>query len=164
MNGKPKISIYETSEAKLFKKQFIKYIKEEIEKQNFNVILDKYKFTHIDTTWYFPRTNMDSNNNWKLTLDCLTEAGIWVDDNTALERCKRIYYDSKNPRFVMEIYYSDFIGIFDNQSHLDEFKSKCIQCNKYNNGKCSILNKAMIGKIQSEIQDFSCTEYKEKRK
>lgn len=161
VKGKPKamVSKYETKEAKDFKKRFVKYIKEQIKEQGFEVKLDKYQFTHVDVTWYFPRIDMDSNNYWKVSLDCLTEAGVWVDDNTTLERAKRIYYDPKNPRMIMEIYYSDYIGIFENQAHLDEFLSKCIQCSKYRNGKCGVLTRAKQSRIQEEIQDFVCTKY-----
>lgn len=159
---KPQVSVYVTSDAKKYKKAFIEYIKEEIKKQSFVIKLDKYQFTHVDVTWYFPRIDMDSNNLWKLSLDCLTDAGVWVDDNTTMERCKRIYYDNKNPRMIMEVYYSDYIGIFNDQFYLEYFISKCVHCTRYKNGKCSILSKAKQGRIQEEINDYACSKYKNK--
>ena len=158
-NGKPQVSVYVTTEAKKYKKRFVEYIKQQIKEQQFEIKLHKFQFTHVDATWYFPRIDLDSNNQWKLILDSLTEAGIWTDDNTTLERCKRIYYDNKNPRMVLEVYYSEQIGIFDNQSQLEEFKSNCIQCKRYKNGKCSIFKKALESRIQEEIQGLACSKY-----
>lgn len=159
MNGRPQASIYVTTEAKKYKKRFIEYIKQQIQEQQFQIKIDKFQFTHVDATWYFPRIDLDSNNQWKLILDSLTEAGVWMDDNTTLERCKRIYYDNKNPRMILEIYYSEQVGIFDNQSQLEKFTSNCIQCKRYKDGKCSIYKKALESRIQEEIQNMTCTKF-----
>lgn len=164
---KPKamVSMYETSEAKTFKKNFIKYIQEQVKIQNWETKLDKFKNTIIDCVFYFPRINMDANNTWKLLLDSITESGVvWLDDNTTLESAKRIYYDTENPRIEITISYADYIGIFDNQQQLDGFlQSNCIQCSRYKDGRCSILVKAKEGRIQEEIQDFKCNKFKKKK-
>ena len=151
---------YQTKETKAFKNYFIPHVKSEMVKQRFIPSKDKKQFIHYDVTIYFPRVDMDSSNYYKVILDSLTEAGVWIDDNVVIERCKRIYYDSNNPRLEIEIYYADFIGIFDNKSQFDEFHSNCIQCIKYKNGKCSILNKAKESRIQEEIQNMKCMKCK----
>lgn len=81
---------------------------------------------------------------------------IWIDDNTTLMRDKNIFYNSKNPRVEVEIYYIDKIGIFDNKEKLDEFVlNNCSQCRKGNKigqkGGCSIYKKALENRIQEEI-------------
>lgn len=154
---------YQTKETKDFKKSFIQYVKEEMNKQGFIPSTNKYQFIHYDVITYFPRIDMDNSNYYKVVLDSLTEAGVWIDDNIVIERCKRIYYDSQNPRLEIKIYYSDFIGIFDNQSQFDEFLSNCVHCVKYKEGKCNILQKSQEGRIQEEINNFQCFKYKEKR-
>lgn len=163
VNGKPKamVTMYETAEAKKYKKDFIKYIKEQVKIQQFETIIEKFKNTFVSCTFYFPRIDMDANNTWKLLLDSITESGVvWQDDNTTLENARRIYYDPKNPRLELTISYADYIGIFDNQEQLDSFTSNnCIQCKRYKKN-CSILNAAKEGRIQEEIMDYVCSKQK----
>jgi len=83
-----------------------------------------------------------------------------LDDNVSCERVNAIYYDSQNPRIEIIIYPVDYIGIFQSQEQLDKFKSSCIQCKKYKEGKCSIFQKSIEGRIQEEIQEFNCLKKK----
>ena len=96
-----------------------------------------------------------------MLLDAITDSQyIWEDHNVVCERVNAIYYDSKIPRIKLEIYPVNYIGIFKNQEHLDEFKSKCIHCNIYNEDKCSIYKKAIEGRIQEEIgENYTLTFY-----
>ena len=162
-NGKPvpQVTMYETAEAKKYKKEFIKHIKEEVIKQNWIKSDNKFQKYYVDCTFFFPRIDMDSNNTYKLMLDSITESElVWIDDVQACERTQGIFYDSQNSRVQIEIRPVDFIGIFPTVKHLDEFKSNCITCKRYKNN-CSILNKACEGRIQEEIVDLVCSKYKE---
>ena len=160
-NGKPMAMVYETSEAKKYKKEFIKYIREQVKEQNFKTDMNPAQHYYCDCVFYFDRIDKDCNNYFKLFLDSVTESEcVWVDDNTVCERVNRIYYDSKNPRIEATIYYSDYVGIFDNQEQLNQFEDKCKNCKRYSRN-CSILNKAKEGRIQEEIQDMVCNKYKE---
>lgn len=104
---------------------------------------------------------MDPGNYSKVMFDAITDSGvIWEDDNVACERVQRILYDSDNPRVELTIHPVDYIGIFDNASHLEEFKSRCVGCVRHKRN-CSILRKAIEGRVQKEIQDGCCTKYKE---
>lgn len=164
VGGKPKaqVTMYETSEAKKYKKDFIKYIKEQVKIQGFETKLDKFQFTNVECIYYFPRIDMDSNNTWKLLLDSITESGVvWVDDNTVLESARRIYYDSKTPRVEITISYADYIGIFNSQEQLESFiNTNCIHCKRFKNN-CGILKNAKESRIQEELQDFKCSCFKE---
>jgi hypothetical protein len=149
--------MYETKLAKDFKKEMVKKIKEEITKQNF--IREYNKFVRINWTFFFPRIDMDSNNYYKSFLDSITETNglIWNDDNISMNTDTRIYYDSKSPRVEIEIYYEDFIGIFDNQDDLDKFiDNNCSQCKKGSKvgqkGGCSIYKKALESRIQEDLE------------
>jgi len=163
-NGKPvsQITMYETAEAKKYKKEFVKYIKEQVKIQGFETKLNKFQNTIVESVFYFPRIDMDANNTWKLLLDSITESGVvWVDDNTTLENARRIFYNPKNPRLELTIYYADYIGIFNNQEHLDSFISNnCINCKRHKKNNCSIIKSAKEGRIQEEIIDFICGEFK----
>ena len=159
-NGKPMAMVYETGEAKKYKKEFGKYIKEQVDIQNWEMSNDKTRHIYCDCVFYFDRTDKDCNNYFKLLLDSITESEcVWVDDNVVCERVNRIYYDSKEPRIEITIYPVEYIGIFNNQEQLCEFENKCKSCKRYLRN-CSILNKAKEGRIQEEINfELVCSKY-----
>lgn len=156
-NGRPMAMIYETQEAKKYKKWFSSYIKEEIKKQNWNIEVNSTQHFYCDCVFYFDRIDKDCNNYFKLLLDAITESEmVWQDDNVVCERVNRIYYDSENPRIEIQIYPVEYTGIFDNQTELSVFEDKCQTCKRYKRN-CSLLRKAKEGRIQKEItRDFSC--------
>lgn len=157
--GRPIAMSYKTQEAIKYKKSFAKYVNDEIIKQKWNVSLDKYQHFYVDATFYFPRTDMDSNNYWKCMLDSITETQlIWCDDNVVCERTQGIYYDSENPRIELDIYPTDYIGVFKDASQLEKFISNCIGC-RWGTRSCRILSKAKKGYIQNEIKDGVCKKY-----
>lgn len=161
--GKPQVTLYETNEAKKYKKEFKEYVKKEILKQGFTIIPNKTQHFYIDCIFYFDRIDRDCNNYFKLLLDAITETqSIWLDDNVTCERVNRIYYDSNNPRIELLIYPTDYIGVFDNASQLEEFETNCIGCTRYKRN-CSILQKAKEGRIQEEIVNLRCSKYKKSK-
>lgn len=161
VHGKAQVTLYETAEAKKYKKEFTKYVKEQVKLQQFNVIPNKTQHFYCDCVFYFDRIDKDANNYFKLLLDAITDTqAIWIDDNTVCERVNAIYYDSKNPRIEIKIFPVDYIGIFNNQEQLDGFESNCIHCTRYRERKCSILNKAIEGRIQDETVGMTCSKFK----
>ena len=160
-NGKPVSIVYETKEAKDYKKKFKKIIEEEIKKQNWNREVNDTQHFYVDAVFYFDRIDKDCSNYEKCLDDTITETQlIWKDDNVALFRPQRIYYDAQNPRIELEIYPVNYIGVFDNASQLEEFESNCIGCSRYKRN-CSLLKKAKEGRIQEEIQGLKCSKYKQ---
>ena len=158
--GKAQVTLYETSEAKKYKKDFVKYIQEQVKLQKWNLTPNKTQHFYVDCVFYFDRVDKDANNYFKLLLDSITETQlIWLDDNVTCERVNGIFYDSKNPHINITIYPVDYVGIFPTVNQLEGFKSNCIACKRYKNN-CSILNKAIEGKIQNEIVDFVCSKFK----
>lgn len=152
--------MYETADAKAYKKQFGKYVKNQIKEQKWNLTPNKTQHFYVDCVFYFDRIDKDANNYFKLLLDSITDTqSIWLDDNVTCERVNAIYYDNKNPRIEISIYPVDYIGIFNNQEQLEKFKSNCILCKKYKEGKCSVLNKAIEGRIQEEISNLQCSKF-----
>lgn len=152
---------YKSLEQKKFEKQFIPYVIEEAKKQCWEY--DDTGKTHYYNDWvvYFPRIDMDASNYDKVLCDSITESKcVWKDDNIVLNRVKRVYYDSKNPRIELEIHPVEYMGIFDNKDALKTFENKCKKCSRYKRN-CSILKKAKEGRIQNEINnDFICSKYK----
>lgn len=158
-NGKPMAMSYKTQEATKYQNNFAKYVKEEVKKQSYDLVPNIMQHFYIDAIFYFDRTDKDPNNYFKCMLDAITDTGlVWIDDNVTCERVQRIYYDSENPRIELIIYPVDYIGVFDNASQLDEFKSRCIGCKRYKRN-CSLLKKAIEGRIQKEIHDNKCEKY-----
>lgn len=162
-NGRPMSILYETNEARKYKKQFKKYIEEQIKIQEWESSLDKAQHYYCDCVFYFDRIDKDPNNYFKCSLDAITDTQlVWADDNTVCERVNRILYDSSNPRIEFDIYPVEYIGIFDNIEELSKFENKCEKCTRYNRN-CSLLRKAKEGRIQAEITDLQCSKYKEKK-
>lgn len=160
-HGKPQVTLYETADAKKYKKDFSKYIQDQVKLQGWDLTPNKTQHFYVDCIFYFDRVDKDANNYFKLLLDSITETQlIWLDDNVTCERVNGIFYDSKNPHISITIYPVDYVGIFPTVEHLQEFKSKCIACKRYKNN-CSILSKAIEGRIQEEIKDLVCSKIKQ---
>lgn len=163
-NGKPMAMSYKTAKAVEYQKNFAKYVKQEVYNQGWILIPNKEQHFYVDTVCYFDRIDIDASNTFKCLLDSITDTKmIWLDDNVVCERVNRIYYDSKNPRMELDIYPVDYIGIFDNVSQLEKFENNCLDCTRYKRN-CSILNKTKQGRIQEEIQDLVCSEFKKNKK
>lgn len=130
----------------------MKYIEEEVKKQKWTKI--ENQFLYMDEIIFSNRKGRDSDNFKKLQQDCITESRVvWTDDTWCLPRTQRLLIDKKNPRIELIITPCDFIGIFDDERQLKEFKQiQCLQCNRYKRN-CSILNNALEGRIQEEIDD-----------
>lgn len=161
-NNKPMAMVYETADAKKYKKFFGEYIKEQVKIQNWIMNDNKTQHVYCDCVFYFDRIDKDCNNYFKLLLDAITESNVvWIDDNIVCERVNRIYYDSKDPRVELVIYPVDYIGVFDNSEQLVNFENVCKTCKRYSHN-CSILKKAKDGKIQEEICDLKCSKYNKK--
>lgn len=161
--GKPLAVSYCTNEAKKYKANFADYVREQVEEQGWDLEPDRNRHFYVDCVFYFPATNLDCNNYFKCMLDAITDTQlIWIDDNVTCERVYAIYYDSKNPRIELTIHPVDYIGIFDNVSHLESFESKCAGCTRYKRN-CSILRNAKEGKITEDIVDGVCLKIKEKK-
>jgi len=59
----------------------------------------------------------------------------------------------------------DSVGIFDSTTDYDEFENKCLQCKRYRDGKCSLLNKIKENRIIEEVQllnnKWTCNKWRE---
>lgn len=158
-NGRPMAINYKTKEALKYQKNFIEYIRREVEAQNWELIPNKTQHFYIDAVFYFGKTNQDANNYFKVMLDAITDTQlIWMDDNVTCERVQGIYYDAENPRVELRIHPTDYIGVFDNASQLAQFEANCVGCKRYKRN-CSLLRNAKEGRIQSEICNGKCACY-----
>lgn len=159
-NKKPMAISYKKPEATKYQREFAEYIKKEVKKQGWVKSDNKFQHYYMDCIFYFDRTDKDCNNYFKCLADAITDSGVvWIDDTQLCERVQGIYYDSENPRIEIIVQPVDYIGVFNNASQLEKFESNCIGCNRYKRN-CSILQKAKEGRIQEEICDGICSQYK----
>lgn len=160
-NGKPMAMSYKTPEAVRYRNDFSAYVVSEVQKQGWDLEVNKTQHFYVDAVFYFPQVDLDANNYFKVMLDAITDTQlIWADDNVVCERVQGIYYDSENPRIELTIHPVDYIGVFQNASQLELFRSNCIGCSRYRRN-CSLLKKAIEGRVQPEIHDGLCESYKE---
>lgn len=158
-NGKPMSIVYETKEAKEYKKYFKKYIEEQVKKQNWDFPVNDKQHFYVDAVFYFDRIDKDAANYEKCISDTITETQlIWKDDNVVCFRTQRIYYDAENPRIELTIYPVEYVGIFDTFEDLEVFEEKCKNCKRYKRN-CSLFKKAKEGRIQEEIKNYECSKY-----
>lgn len=159
-NGKALAYSYKTQEAKTYREKFAEYVISEAKKQGWDMVPNKAQHFYIDADFYFPRMDKDPNNYWKIMIDAITDTQlIWVDDNVVCERVNRILYDTENPRIELIVYPVDYIGIFDTKEDFDDFASRCKTCSRASRN-CSIMNKAISGRIQKDINNGVCLKYK----
>lgn len=162
-NGKALAMSYKTAEAKAYQKEFMKYVSEECDKQGWDGDPDPAQHFYVDAVFYFPQIDLDANNYFKVLLDAITDTGrVWADDNVVCERVQAIYYTSADPRIEITIHPVDYIGIFQDRAHLEEFESGCVGCKRYTRN-CGILRKAKEGRIQEEIRDGVCMRRQERK-
>ena len=156
------VMAYKPKETEAFEQKFGDYVKQEIINQNW-IMPQKGKFIIMDTTFYFPRTDMDAQNYFKSICDIMTNVDVYEDDNIVCEKVNRIYYDSKNPRIEIVLYEADSVGIFDSSEEYYTFKAICNNCKRFKK-TCSIHNKAIESRIQDEVNlvdnKWTCSEFK----
>lgn len=159
--GKPYAMSYKTPEAARYRKEFAAYVTDEVERQGWDLPVEKTRHFYVDATAYFPRTDMDMSNYWKVMLDAITDTQlIWADDNVVCERAQRIYYDTANPRIELVIHPVEYIGVFDDASQMEGFiAANCIGCARYKKN-CSVLRNAVEGRIQDVICNGVCAKLK----
>lgn len=160
-NKRPLAFSYKTSDAIKFQKDFVDYLRSEVAKQGWLKSENKFLHYYMDCIFYFGRSDMDANNYFKVLADSITDSGcVWIDDTQLCERVQKINYDSTDPRIEITITPVDYIGIFSDISQLEIFISNCIQCSKYKDGKCNLLERAKQGRIQEQIKNNKCLSFK----
>jgi len=149
-NPKAMVHMYETKEAKDFKKIFGAYLKREVKKQGWNIDLTKEGHWYLDVVFVQSRTNEDNNNYFKILCDSMKDIVI-DDDKNLLVRPQMVLYNAKSPSFKAVLHRVNYIGVFKNEHIHDKFvEDNCLGCKRYNRN-CSILRKAKEGRIQEDI-------------
>lgn len=156
-SGKPLAIVYKTKEAVAYQTAFKKTVADAVEEQAWQTDLENPRHIYVDAVFYMDKKHRDCNNAWKCLLDAITETQlVWKDDDVVCERVNKIVYDADNPRVELYIHYVDYIGIFDTEDQLEEFKKdNCIGCKRYKRN-CTLLRNAIEGRVQQEIDGYVC--------
>lgn len=157
-SGKPLAIVYKTKEAVAYQSAFKETVARAVKEQAWPTDLDNPRHIYVDAVFYMDKKHRDCNNAWKCLLDAITETQlVWRDDDVVCERVNKIVYDAENPRVELYIHYVDYVGIFDTEEQLGSFKDKnCIDCKRYKRN-CTLLRNAIEGRVQDEIDGFTCT-------
>lgn len=161
-NGKPMAVVYETKEAKDYKKEMRRLVEEAISRQGWSLPVNKTQHFYVDTYYYFDRIDKDASNYEKCLCDAITDTQkIWIDDNVVLYRVQRIQYDTKDPRIELYIKPVSYVGIFDTKEDYEEMLKVCQTCKKHD--RCRIIEKAKAGRITGDIEHtkdgYKCNRY-----
>lgn len=160
--GKRFVQTYKNQDSVSYEKYFKKYLDEQIQLQNWECIDSGYVV--VEVNWYFESNRRDSNNYYKVLLDCMNTK-VFRDDKQAIERTMNIYIDSKNPRAEIKIYKAEKEGVFENREAKQTFcEANCHLCSKKHNS-CSIFKKLLDNRIIEEVDLFNnkCNKLKVKK-
>lgn len=149
--GKPVAHMYESREAKDFKKRFQAFLRRTVRDQDWDINQTAEGHWILECIFVQSRTNQDNNNYYKILCDAMS--GIaFIDDKNILVQTKMVLYDAKNPRFSAVLKRAPYIGIFRDRDQFEEFKtSNCATCKK-GADRCAILKKSIEGRIQPDIK------------
>lgn len=151
-----------SKEGEKSKKELQEQTIEQMKTQQWDYEFTKDNYLYMDTIIYFNKKGRDDNNVYKLLCDSL-EKIVYDNDSRVLVRTQKILFDSENPHIDVKIHPVEYIGIFDNQQQLKEFKSICTECQR-NKRNCSILAKAIEGRIQEDVSQvdgkYICSKFK----
>lgn len=159
----PTSQIIMSKEGKKMKARLIGEAQKQMKSQkaNWNIDDSLERFINQEIEIVFARRGSDGNNIFKLLNDSM-EGIIYHNDSKVKDIVKKITYNPKNPRLIVTYTVSDQIGIFDNESQLNEFEERCKDCSRYRNGKCRILQDSKEGTEREEATQFDCFSFKER--
>ena len=146
-------STYLKAEGKQYKEEMIEYIAMEAMHQDWTKV--ENQFLYMDEVVFMNKKGRDADNLKKLTQDVISESrAVWTDDTYCLPHTKRIYIDKDNPRLEIEIRLCPYIGVFDNEEELINFKDTfCLKCAYYQKRVklCDILTDSEDDRIRNEM-------------
>ena len=153
-------TLKESFKAKQWKKDFVKIIKIEMERQGFDGSVTGDGIWIMEVDFILSRKSTDQNNLWKVLCDACVMGGLLVDDKNLLVTTSYIAYSSTNPQFTIRLRKSPQIGIFTDEHDLESFKNvNCSNCSK-NCDKCGVMKKAIGGYITEDIVGGKCLKIK----
>lgn len=163
VQGKPRVQLYETTDARAFKRHVGNIIKRKMEEIDWEKT-GEFEYVICEVVMYLSQKKRDADNHFKCLLDAITASGAIYDDSMVIPRVEDVIIDKENPRVEVRLYRAEKIGVFTNEFALNNFiENYCSNCNRYKRN-CSILRNSKENKVTPEITGdglvFNCSAYK----
>ena len=164
--GRAYVKMYETKEAKDFKKIFREKLRREVKRQNWNYETTKEHQWYCDVIFIQTRINADSHNYFKILLDSM-EGIVFDNDKNVQVRTPRVFIGNSDKQgFQLRVSKTENFGLFNSEELMSNQLEKCESCRYYRNGDCSILRAIKESRLKDEFDmiNQTCTKYVEKKK
>lgn len=147
---KPFVQVYETTNAKAFKKHMSKVLERAVKSFNWEKT-GEYEYVACEVRVFSNQKKKDADNMFKCLLDSFTENGLIYDDSMVLPRVTQLFIDKKNPRLEVTLRTIDKVGIFPSNRWYQEFVERCCdKCSRFSRN-CSILRESKENRIREEV-------------
>ena len=163
--GKSYVHMYESKEAKDFKKLFGEKLKREVKRQGWNINETEEGQWFCDVIIIQTRSNADSHNYFKILLDTM-EGIVFINDKNVQIRTPRVFIGDKNNQgFQLKVQKTKNIGLFNDEQSLNKQVDNCKECKFYRNGGCSILKAIKESRLKDEfdLANQTCTKFTKKK-
>lgn len=159
-------ALYETKEAKDFKKLFGEKLKREVRRQNWDIRQTESHQWFLDVIFIQTRIDADSHNYYKILLDSM-ENIVFANDKNILVRTHRVFYGNKDKQgFQLKLSKGTHVGLFNDKEMVNLQTTKCESCRYYSGGQCSILKAIMDARLVDEfdIERQECKKYTKRKR
>lgn len=161
------VQVYETANAKAFKKHMAKVLERAVKAFKWEKT-EEYEYVICEIHVYSNQKKKDADNMFKCLLDSFTENGLIYDDSMVLPRVYQLYIDKENPRLEVFLKTSGKVGVFPSYGRYEEFiDNYCSKCSRYSRN-CSILRESKENRIRAEVtkdeyRNYVCSGFKQKK-
>lgn len=161
------VQVYETANAKAFKRHMTKVLERAVNTYKWEKTKE-FEYVICEIYVYSNQKKKDADNMFKCLLDSFTENGLIYDDSMVLPRVSQLYIDKENPRLEVFLKTSDKVGVFPSYGKYEEFVGEyCSKCSRYSRN-CSILKESKENRIRAEVyknedKSFCCKSFKLKK-
>lgn len=158
--------MYETREAKDFKKMFREKLRREVKRQDWDINQTNEWQWVCEVSLIQTRSNADSHNYFKILLDSM-EGVVFLNDSNVQVNTPRVVIGNKDKQgFKIIVKQTKNRGLFDSTESLNKQLSRCVSCRYYRDGGCSILKAIKESRLRDEFdhKNQSCTKYIQKKK
>ncbi len=144
VQGKPRVQLYETTDARAFKRHVGNIIKRKMEEIDWEKT-GEFEYVICEVVMYLSQKKRDADNHFKCLLDAITASGAIYDDSMVIPRVEDVIIDKENPRVEVRLYRAEKIGVFTNEFALNNFieKAEGLKAEDYTEESFGNLNKAL---------------------
>ena len=163
--GRSFVHMYESIEAKDFKKMFREKLRREVKRQAWDIsITGKWQWA-CDISIIQTRQNADSHNYHKILIDSM-QGIVFINDSNVQINTPRVFIGNSNKQgFKVVFRQTENRGLFDNESLMNQQTSRCLSCRYYQEGRCSVMKFILESRLTGDFDHKNqvCTKYIKKK-